>query len=204
MKKVILITGGSSGIGKAIGEFLLDNDVYIVFNMMCDPGRWKLVQEMHQQLTPRIRVLVNAKILSDHSGGDLDGQPWEYLPEQIEYIKNIIVSEEFPERRFPNVNLSSMLVYNDGTMSKLQNPFELVNNTQHNFKGWECSAGNEGISIGFDGYAFAGVCHSRLLGRIDTFKLSANPVVCPRQWCKCGADILLSKRNLHDARIGKI
>ena len=52
-----------------------------------DRNYCKSVQAMYQQLTPRLQSLVNAKILTDHSGGVTDGQPWEYHPEQIEYIR---------------------------------------------------------------------------------------------------------------------
>jgi short-subunit dehydrogenase len=41
MKKVVLITGGSSGIGKAIGEYLVAKD-YKVYGTSRDPDRFKL------------------------------------------------------------------------------------------------------------------------------------------------------------------
>jgi hypothetical protein len=64
---------------------------------------------MYQQLTPRLQSLVNAKILTDHSGGVTDGQPWEYYPEQIEYIKGISIAVKQTERRFSNVNASDKI-----------------------------------------------------------------------------------------------
>ena len=40
MKKVVLITGGSSGIGKAIGEYLLARN-YMVYGTSRNPDRFK-------------------------------------------------------------------------------------------------------------------------------------------------------------------
>ena len=104
------------------------------------------------------------------------------------------MSVDQPERRFSNVNLSSTLVYEDGTSSKLHNPFDLVNTSQHSFKGWQCSAGNAGITISFDGLAYGANCRSYMLGRLDTFRLFDQPVTCPRQWCKTAIDIPLPKK----------
>lgn len=178
-----------------LGEFLLDNNVQVIYNMMCDPGNWHRVQEMYKQLTPRLQALVNAKILTDHSGGPTDGQPWEYHPDQIEYIRSVhATGKQPPRQRLLEVKNVSDIIYDDGTMSVLDNPFDLVNTKQHSFKGWECSAGNTGITISFDGYAYGANCRTVKMGRIDTFDLLDSPIICPRQWCKTASDIPLNKR----------
>ena len=177
-----------------LGEFLLDCGVQVAYNMMCDPGNWAKVQTMYQQLTPRLQALVNAKILTDHSGTATDGTPWEYHPEQVEYIRSITAQGQQPRRRFADVPLNSVAVYSDGTEEILHNPFDLVNTRQHSFTGWHCSAGNAGITVNFDGYAYAGNCRVQKLGRIDQFETLDQPIVCPRQWCKTAADIPLNKR----------
>ncbi len=180
-----------------LGEFLLDRGVEVAYNMMCDPGNWAQVQAMYQQLTPRLQALVNAKILTDHSGGPTDGTPWEYRPEQVEYIRGISAHGPRPQRRF-NVNLNSVLYYSDNTNAALTNPFDLVNTQQHSFTGWHCSAGNTGITINFDGFAYAGNCRVQRLGRIDQFEILQQPIVCPRKWCKTAADIPLDKKLTSD------
>ncbi len=177
-----------------LGEFLLDNNVQVAYNMMCDPGNWNMVQQMYQQLTPRLQKLVNAKILTNHVKDSSDGQTWEYQPEQIEYIRGIYASGEKPKRRFEEVDLSSSLIYTDGSTATLTNPFDLVNTNQHSFTGWECSAGTDGIAVSFDGFAYGANCRTRRLGRIDTFELLNAPIVCSRAWCKTAADIPLNKR----------
>lgn len=176
-----------------LGEFLLDRDVDVAFNMMCDPGQWHRVQEMYQQLTPRLQSLVNAKILTDHSGGATDGQHWEYRPEQVEYIRGIYAHGTRPKGRFSDISLLSDIHYEDGSVEILSRPFELVNTNQHSFQGWSCSAGSDGITINFDGFAYAGNCRVRKLGRIDQFEVLDQWIKCPRQWCKTAADIPLNK-----------
>lgn len=185
-----------------LGEFLLDRGVEVAYNMMCDPGNWARVQTMYQQLTPRLQQLVNAKILTDHSGGATDGTPWEYLPEQVEYIRSIKSVNYKPKDRFKDINRRSYIVDDQGNISTLSNPFDLVNTKQHSFLEWECSAGNSGITINFDGYAYAGNCRIERLGRIDQFEIKTQPTVCTRQWCKTAADILIDKES-PAARIGK-
>lgn len=183
-----------------LGEFLLDRGVEVAYNMMCDPGNWARVQDMYQQLTPRLQALVNAKILTDHSGTATDGTPWEYLPDQIEYIRGISAHGPRPRRRF-DVNLNSWLHYDDQTSQILNNPFDLVNTRQHSFTGWHCSAGNAGVTVNFDGYAYAGNCRIKKLGRIDQFEILSEPIVCTRQWCKTGADIPLNKRYIEPGSV---
>lgn len=184
-----------------LGEFLLDKNVQVVYNMMCDPGNWHRVQEMYQQLTPRLQALVNAKILTDHSGGATDGQPWEYHPEQVDYIRGIYSTGKQPDRRFKDINIGSTMIYEDGITAPLNNPFDLVNTKQHNFKGWECSAGNTGITISFDGLAYGANCRTKVLGRLDKFELLSSPIVCPRQWCKTASDIPLNKRYIEPGSV---
>ena len=179
-----------------LGEFLLDNNVQLAYNMMCDPGNWNRIQEMYNQMSSRLRPYVSGKIITDHDDGPNSGTPWDYTLEQMEYIKSIYATGEQPLQRAPykNMNISPVIYYEDGSSARMVNPFEVVNNWQHSFTGWECSAGRNVISIDFDGYAYAGNCGAQQLGRIDTFDLLSNPVICPNKWCKAAADIQTNKR----------
>jgi organic radical activating enzyme len=196
-KVTISLHAGWSKIDKVneLGEFLLDKNVYVALNLMADPNNWALVQEMHQQLTPRLQKnFVNAKIITDHKGGINDGEIDTYQFDQLEFIKNNAFLTSQPERRFSNVKFSSVLVYDNGTTAEISNVFNIVNNNQHNFKEWECSAGSKGIAVSFDGNAYVGICHVHLLGKITTFELYNKPILCPRQWCDDTIDITVPKK----------
>lgn len=177
-----------------LGDFLLDNNVELSFNMMSDNSNWERVQEMYQQLTPRLQALVNAKILTDQSGGATDGTHWDYNTEQLEYIKGIYAKSKQSRQRFQNYNVEAEMIYSDGTVADLTNPYNLINTYQHGFKDWDCDAGKTGISITYEGYAYGASCRVKRLGRIDTFELLDQPIKCPKQWCMCIGDISINKK----------
>lgn len=178
-----------------LGQFLLDNNVYVVFNLMSDPGNWNLVQEMYQQLTPGLREnFVNAKIITDHTGGINDGEVSRYQIDQLEFIKKNAFSTNQPERRFSNVRFGSVVYYDNDDTAELSDVFSIVNNNQHSFKSWECNAGSDGIAVSFDGRAYVGICHAYSLGRIDTFELYQQSLICPKQWCDDSIDITVPKK----------
>jgi len=179
-----------------LGEFLLDKGVQIAYNLMCDPGHWDRAQELYNLMSPRLKPFVSGKILTDHDDGPTNGKPWDYTPEQMEYIKSIYATGERPKPRSIHAgkNIAPIIYYEDGSTSRMDNPFEIVNNWQHSFKGWECTAGINGIAIDFDGYAYAGNCRTRRIGRIDKFDLLSAPIICPNNWCKTAADIQTNKR----------
>ena len=177
-------------------EYLLDKGVDVSFNMMCDPAQWERTKAMYDQLTPRLKTDVNGKILTDHSGNaERDGQLFAYSKEQISFIKEIEKTAPAGPRRF-SVSMRSHITYNDGSQEEMSNPFMLVNNNQHSFKGWKCSAGSNGIAVHFDGNVYAGNCRVERLGRITDFNLKQDYLTCPRQYCKTAFDLPLDKFTL--------
>jgi organic radical activating enzyme len=173
-------------------EFLLDRGVDIAFNMMCDPAHWDATMALYDQLTDRLKTHANGKILTDHSGTAEDGKLFNYTAEQLKFINAVRRTSSTPARRIP-ISSRSYMHFDDGTKEELSNPFLLVNNNQHSFKGWSCSAGTNGITVHFDGYVYAGNCRIEKLGRLDQFSLRETNLVCPKQYCKTAFDIPLDK-----------
>lgn len=194
-KVTISLHNGWTKIDKLneLGEYLLGAGVDVSINMMCDPVNWDRTMSMYTQLNDRLKSCVSAKILTDHSGTNKDGEIFSYSKEQMEFIKATLKSSFVPNTRFAGVNRSAEMLSDDGTSVRLDNPFSLVNAKQNSFKGWKCTAGSSGIAIHFDGYAYAGNCRIEKLGRIDQFELKETPITCSRDWCKTAFDIGLDK-----------
>lgn len=176
-----------------VGEFLLDNNCEVVFNMMCDPDQWNAVQSLYELLTDRLKYQVNGKILTDHSGTATDGQPYSYTNTQLDYINSKTSLIGTIERRFNNVDRRIYIVDDDGTENVMQHPFDLVNSKKNQMQGWSCSAGKDGVAISFNGNVYVGNCRIDTLGRLDTFNLLTENVTCPKKYCKTAADLQLPK-----------
>jgi uncharacterized radical SAM superfamily Fe-S cluster-containing enzyme len=63
------------------------------------------------------------------------------------------------------------------------------------YKGWQCAAANESLYIDYDGFIYVGNCRvDGPIGSIyDGFALPKGWITCPREYCGCGADILIPK-----------
>lgn len=63
------------------------------------------------------------------------------------------------------------------------------------WKGWKCAASQESLYIDYDGFIFVGNCRAKgPLGSIyDGFKLPDSWITCPKDFCGCGADIMIPK-----------
>jgi len=171
-----------------LGLFLLENDVDLVFNLMCDPDNWDWVINVKNSLDATLHNRINAKILTDHSNGPTSGKPFDnYYQEQLDFIKveqSRIAGKD--ERKRVHA------IYDDGSKTNL-NAFDLINAGQNSFTGWSCSAGRDGIRVSFDGSVYA-VCGIKRLGKIDTFALIEKDITCPQLYCKAASGITINKR----------
>jgi organic radical activating enzyme len=85
---------------------------------------------------------------------------------------------------------------------------DLVSAKLNSFTGWNCDAGVQNLYIDFDGRVWISNCAGApvnsvdfgqrrpwgYLGRFDTdFSLPTNSVICPKQYCGCGSDIVINK-----------
>jgi pyruvate-formate lyase-activating enzyme len=63
------------------------------------------------------------------------------------------------------------------------------------WKGWLCAASQESLYIDFDGFIFVANCRANgPLGSIyDGFSLPDQWISCPKDFCGCGADIMIPK-----------
>ena len=164
---------------------------------MMDPAQWEKSIEYFNQLTEILQNCVQAKILSDHSGTKKDGALIRnYSQEQTEWIAQHQTIRRHGQNRWPKVQRHSYTVDNQGIRQRIDQPFEMVNARTNSFKGWRCSAGLAGLTVTYDGWAYAGTCQSERLGPIESFELREQGVICPRQWCKAAPDIQLSKFKL--------
>jgi organic radical activating enzyme len=85
---------------------------------------------------------------------------------------------------------------------------DLVSAKLNSFVGWNCSAGIQNLYIDFDGRVWISNCAGAplnvvdfgqrqpwgYLGKFNTeFTLPSAPVICPKQYCGCGSDIVITK-----------
>lgn len=63
------------------------------------------------------------------------------------------------------------------------------------WKGWKCAASQESLYIDYDGFIYVANCRvDGPVGSIfDGFSLPKNWITCPRDFCACGADIMIPK-----------
>lgn len=66
---------------------------------------------------------------------------------------------------------------------------------KNSWKGWKCGASQESLYIDYDGFIFVGNCRvDGPIGSIyDGFSLPEDWIVCPKEFCACGADIMIPK-----------
>lgn len=172
-----------------LGLFLLDNNVDLMFNLMCDTENWEWVTNVKELLNEKLHGHINAKILTDHKNPATDGKPYSYYEEQLAFIKK-------QQSTIPNSDERKRVygIYDDGSKSGLD-AFKLVTNNEHSFTGWSCSAGRSGLRVHFDGNVYAGICSIKKLGKLAEFVLPDNDLICTKLYCKTAGDICLSKKS---------
>ena len=90
---------------------------------------------------------------------------------------------------------SVMLVDRDGRYKGMSQE-EVLARRLNTFIGWKCAAGVENMYISPDGNIFAATCKvSGFKGNVyeDKFALSQEWLTCNKEWCLCGADVMLRK-----------
>ena len=129
-------------------------------------------------------------------------ESYNYSNEQLDWLEQnsglrIVATE--------NVKLASersywgetYVRYNELSEEKLDE-VEFVNLKKTNFKGWNCSIGQNHILIHGDGTIYSGTCStSRKISTIKDFvKLPAQGVVCKTDWCMCTGEVMVNKERV--------
>ena len=163
--------------------------VDVRFNLVADPANWDWVTSVQSTLDTTLHQLIDAKILTRHNfdAGYTSGQLYEYAPEQLEFIKKTQST-----KRKATPHLISRVTYDDGSIRGLRQ-FEVINNNQHQFKGWSCSAGRDGFKVTPNGTVWAGICQADNLGHIKDFKPNTDMLTCRVPYCKCPGDLAITK-----------
>jgi hypothetical protein len=121
--------------------------------------------------------------------------PWEYKDPKITKFlnENNFETKVTINKPQPKINLSSIELYDDGT-TKILNSNRLVAENRNFFNGWKCKV-NESIFISPSGSMKAASCgQGPILGNIFAgFNIESNPIVCQKDYCHCGTDILITK-----------
>lgn len=76
---------------------------------------------------------------------------------------------------------------------------QLVTLGESKFKGWLCHAGVENLAIYLDGSIRRGQCgEGGIIGYINdsTFNLNLDPIICNKEFCACGFDLLCTKERV--------
>jgi hypothetical protein len=175
-----------------LGLYLKSQNVRLRYNLMADPDNWEWVTAVNKKIHVTLHQNIDIKILTNHGASrdetNFRGEQYEYDSAQIEFI------EEFtPAPRLYNEPRGNLIGhFEDGTTSKIR-PFAIVVSNQHTFKGWQCTAGTNGLHINAKGDVAAGTCHVAQLGRINNFKLLPGPATCIFENCYRTGDITLDK-----------
>jgi organic radical activating enzyme len=167
-----------------LARFLIERGTEIRFNLMCYPAMWDKVMSMCNDVDEDLKPLIIPKVVQIQTTYQRESH--EYTQEQLEFIKTY---PTLLKSRYPRNN---MAVYSDNTLEPLW-PNKIMAKNEHEFFGWKCSAGSEGIFAFANGEVKAGICGARSIGRLSDFKFLDEYLTCLRPTCTCPGDISLNK-----------
>lgn len=179
-----------------LATYLLEQDVQVRFNLMCDPTNWEASIGLYTDLSDDLKRMVMAQVLHDPFASN-NREMFVYTDEQKAWIKA-------QNQKLSNYRLVYGSKYNDensivhfstGQKRKIgeisETNFKL--NNWHMFKDWECSAGSTSININFNGEVWSSICKAVKLGRINDFELLKTLHVCKDTICIHPYDMALPK-----------
>ena len=181
-------------------QVITDNSLVIVYVMM-DPDHWETAIDWIDLLKKNVDnvKIIPLRALSDWGGADCTVT---YTQEQEQYMLDNPNIRNFTEKRTKELiethswlwGNDSIATYDNGDTG-IVDPYMILKTDSADFYGWKCSAGNETMSIRYDGSAHWANCSIKSykhFSEIDTKEL-AKPVICNSHRCSCGADIRSSK-----------
>ena len=177
-----------------IAEFLQDKLNYLCLRMMVMEEKFDDILLVGDEVRSRLKNynLEWVPLLKEMSTGAV---PWTYNdPKITEFLsKNNFETKTSIAKPRLSMNASSVEHYDDGTAKSL-NSNRLVAENRNFFKDWTCYV-NESIFISPNGTMSAASCgQGPILGNIfNTFSFPSDHVVCKKDYCHCGTDILITK-----------
>lgn len=104
-------------------------------------------------------------------------------------------------------NFKNIIVHYDDGTSEEDNVNNITARELNDFRGWECWAGVQNITIDNKGDVYRAICKvGGKLGNIyDGFEMPTGTIICDKPACNCAADVQLSKalpEHTHRLRVG--
>jgi organic radical activating enzyme len=174
-------------------DFLIENNVAVCFNLMCDTANWNTVIDIYNSIRDEYKCLTIPAIITDYLSRSTR-KSIEYTDDQNQFMASLLSTLKLKPVSGHSVNTAT---YNDGSTEIVNDPNLIINSKNNYFKGWSCSAGRDSISVDFNGAITAGICGAKRLGNAATFKLNTENLICPNEVCGCTGDVILSKFDLH-------
>ena len=177
-----------------IAEFLQDKINYLCLRMMMVEEKFDEMVLLGNEFKSRLKNynLEWVPLLNEMSIGAV---PWEYNDPRItEFLsKNNFETNISIYKPKSKLSLASIEKYNDGT-TKILNSNRIIAENKNFFKGWRCKV-NEAIFISPSGSMKAASCgQGPMLGNIfSNFEITSESIICQKDYCHCGTDILISK-----------
>jgi len=169
----------------SVSQRIVDSGTSIMFNLSCDPANWDTVLELYNNITPSLRGVVMPKVLN-YIGTD-SKMNYTYTDEQSEWIKTHIATPKDPGNF-----INSKVHFDDGSIEELSLSKITINNWNE-FKGWSCKVASQSLVVRFNGEVSAGLCKAKSLGRISSFVIDKNDIICPFKYCPCPNDLRSEK-----------
>lgn len=91
-------------------------------------------------------------------------------------------------------NVATIRINDDEVTWVEENVNDILVRQENQYKDWLCWAGIESLMIDSIGDVYVATCRAKKLGNIySDFEMLINPIICPKSWCTCAADINTSK-----------
>jgi organic radical activating enzyme len=176
--------------------FLQNKVNYLCSRMMMQEDRFQEVVEFGEKVKSTLHNY-NIEWVPLFTDIDVNVEPWNYSEEWMhEFFKTHTFESKIGTHKPEGSKwmCSSKEIYESGFEQPL-NGNRIVAERRNFFSGWECNV-DESLFINSQGHTTAASCgQGPRLGNIyEDIELMSKPVICKKQQCTCGTDIIITKR----------